>query len=114
MAIAVPATRQILADAYKSIGSWVGLATADPGTSSTPANEVTGGGYARVQTTWTSATGGVVNGSAVTISCPAATMVYAFLASGSNTNSMFDRCAITSTTLSSPGTIIVTPSVAIA
>jgi hypothetical protein len=110
MAIAVATTRQTLADAYKAIGVYVGLATGDPGTSSTPSNEASGGSYARVATTWTSSTGGVVNGSAVTINAAAATYTYAFLGTASSGNNMFDKCSITSTTLSSAGQIIVTPS----
>jgi hypothetical protein len=110
MAIAVATTRQTLADAYKAIGNFVALATADPGTSATPSNEATGGSYARVATTWTSSTGGVVNGSAVTINAAAATYTFAFLATAVSGNNMFDKCSITSTTLSSAGQIIVTPS----
>ena len=113
MAIAVATTRQTLADAYKVIGNYVGLATADPGTTSTPANETSGGSYARVATTWTSASGGVVNGSAVTINAPAGTFTFAFLATAATGNNMFDKCSITSTTLSSAGQIIVTPSITI-
>lgn len=113
MAIAVATTRQALADAYKALGAFVGLATADPGTSATPANEATGGSYARVATTWTSATGGVVNGSAVTINCAAATYTHSFIANGLSSNTQIDHCAITSTTLSAPGQIIVTPTITI-
>lgn len=113
MAIAVATTRQTLADAYKAIGAYVGLATGDPGTTSTPANEATGGSYARVATTWTSSTGGVVNGSAVTINVAAATYTYAFLGTAVSGANMFDKTAITSTTLSSNGQIIVTPSITI-
>jgi hypothetical protein len=115
MAIAVATTRQALADAYKALGAYVGLATGDPGTSATPANELSGGSpaYARVATTWTSATGGVVNGTAVTVHAPASTVTFAFIANGVTGNSMVDKTAITSTTLVSSGDIIVTPSISI-
>lgn len=113
MAIAVATTRQALADAYKALGAYVGLATGDPGTTATPANEATGGSYARVQTTWTSATGGVVNGSAVTINAAAATYTYSFIATGLASATQIDKCAITSTTLSSSGQLIVTPSITV-
>jgi len=113
MTIAVATTRQTLADAYKVIGAHVALATGDPGTSATPSNEASGGSYARVATTWTSSTGGVVNGSAVTINAAAATYTYSFLCTASSGNNMFDKTAITSTTLSSAGQIIVTPTITI-
>jgi len=113
MAIAVAATRQAAADAIKALGAYIGLATGDPGTVATPANETSGGSYARVATTWTSATGGVVNGSAVTINAPAGTFTHAFTAALSTGNNMIDKCTITSTTLSSAGQIIVTPTITI-
>jgi hypothetical protein len=110
---AVAATRQAAADAVKALGAYIGLATGDPGTSATPSNELSGGSpaYARVATTWTSATGGVVNGSAVTIHSPAATITYAFTAAASTGNNMVDKVLITSTTLTSNGDLIVTPTI---
>ncbi len=83
MAIAVATTRQALADAYKNLGAWISVHTADPGTTGT--NEATGGtpAYARKQTTWTSSTGGVVNGSQVTVDLPAGTFVWAGIWSAS-------------------------------
>ena len=111
MAIAVATTRQSLADQYKTLGTWVGLATADPGTSATPTSEATGGSpaYARKQTTWTSATGGVVNGSAVTIDVPAGTYTYVILCSAASGANMIDKSSITSVTMSAQGQIVVTP-----
>ena len=53
MAINVPGTAQKLADDYTQLGAYIGLTTGNPGTSSPPANEPTGGGYARQQTNWT-------------------------------------------------------------
>jgi hypothetical protein len=111
MAIAVATTRQSLADQYKTLGTWIGVATADPGTTATPANEATGGApaYARKQTTWTSATGGVVNGTAVTIDVPAATYTYILLASATSGANMIDKAAVTSVVMSAQGQIVVTP-----
>lgn len=111
MAIAIAATRQALANAYYALGNYVGLATGNPGTSATPANELSGGSYARVATTWSAGSGGVANGTAVTINSPAATITYALLASAATTGAanMIDNCSITSTTLSSAGQVIVTP-----
>lgn len=109
MAIAIAASRQALADAYKALGTYFGLATASPGTTATPSNEASGSGYARVATTWTSSSGGVVNGSAVTITAGAATYTYCLLASASSGANMVDNAAITSTVLSATGQIVLTP-----
>jgi hypothetical protein len=65
---------------------------------------------ARIATTWISSTGGVLNGSAVTINAPSGTYTYSFLATASTSNNMLDKTAITSTTLSAAGQIMVTPS----
>lgn len=109
MAIAVATTRQSLADNYKSLGSWISLHTADPGTTGT--SEASGGSpaYARKQTTWTSSTGGVVNGSQVAIDAAAGTYTYAGLWSASTAGTFIDKVAITSTTLGAQGQILVTP-----
>lgn len=48
---------------------FISLHTANPGT--TGANEVAGGTYARVATTWGSIAGGTVTGSQVTVNVPA-------------------------------------------
>jgi hypothetical protein len=112
MAIQIATTRQTLADAYKGTGTWFGLATGNPGTSATPANEATGGGYARVQLTWVSGSGGSLTTSAsATISAAAGTYTYAILASAATTGAanMVDNCSITSTTLSAAGQIVLTP-----
>lgn len=111
MAIAVATTRQSLADQYKTLGTWVGVCTGDPGTTATPANEATGGSpaYARKQTTWTSASGGVVNGTAVTIDVAAATYTFILLGSASSGNNMVDKAAVTSVVMSAQGQIVVTP-----
>jgi len=111
MAIAVATTRQSMADHYATLGTWIGAHTADPGTTSSPASEVTGGSpaYARKQTTWTSSTGGVVNGSAVTIDTPTATVTFISLCSASSGNNMIDKADITDVVMSAQGQIVVTP-----
>ena len=111
MAIAVGTTRQSLANTYATLGTWIGVCTGDPGTSSTPSNEATGGSpaYARKQTTWTAGSGGVQNGSAVTIDVAAATYTYILLASASTGNTMIDKAAITSVVMSAQGQLVVTP-----
>lgn len=114
MAIAVAASRQSLADAYKLLGGastvYVSLHTGDPGTTGTA--EASGGSpaYARKQSTWTSGTGGVLTGSQVTIDVPAGTYTYAGLWTASTSGTFIDKVAITSTTLGSQGQILVTPS----
>lgn len=57
-------------------GASVSLHTADPGT--TGASEVTGGTYARVTTTWGSATASSKAGSQVTFNVPASTTITHF------------------------------------
>ncbi|MBF6538194.1 hypothetical protein IU418_13370 [Nocardia farcinica] len=116
MAIAVAATRQVLADAYKNLSGtaqvWVSLHTADPGT--TGASEATGGGYVRVQGTWTSGSGGALSMSELTFTAPAGEYTHAGLWSASSAGTFFDKCALNpSITISSAGTIKVTPSFAL-
>lgn len=111
MAIAIATTRQALADEYKTLGTWIGVATGSPGTSATPSNEAAGGSpaYARKQTTWTSSTGGVVNGSAVTIDVAAGTYTHILLASASSGNNQIDNADVTDVVMSAQGQIVVTP-----
>lgn len=109
MAIAVATTRQALADTYKTLGTWISVHTSDPGTTGT--SEATGGSpaYARKQTTWTSSTGGVVNGSQVTVDLPAGTYTYIAVWSASTSGTFIDKAAITSTTLGAQGQLLITP-----
>ena len=112
MAIAVATTRQALADKYATLATFFGLATGNPGTSSTPANEASGGAYARVAGVWSSATGGVVNSTACTIGANAGTYTHAPLCSTASGNTMIDWAAIVSTILSAAGQIVLSPSYA--
>lgn len=111
MAIAIATTRQALADTYKTLGTWIGVATGAPGTTTTPANEASGGSpaYARKQTTWTSSTGGVVNGSAVTIDVPAGTYTHIILCSAASGANQVDNADVTDVVMSAQGQIVVTP-----
>lgn len=117
MAIAIVGTRNTLCTAYIGAGTWIGLATGNPGTSTTPSNEVTGGSpaYARKQTTWGTVSASASTGTAVTIDSPAATVTYCILASAATvaTTNQVDNVAITSTVLSAQGQIIVTPTITI-
>ena len=113
MAIQIVGTRNTLATAYAGAGTWCGLATGNPGTTTTPANEATGGSpaYARKQTTWGTAASSAVVGSAVTIDVNTGTYVYAILASAVTLASanQIDNCSITSTVLGAQGQIILSP-----
>lgn len=105
------ATLNSLAAAYAGYGSWVGLATGAPGTTSTPANEASGGSpaYARKNTTWSAGSTGVQNGTAQTIDVAAGTYTYVLIASNSTGNNMVDNATITSVVMGAQGQIVVTP-----
>lgn len=111
MAIRIAGTKTVLATSYGTNATWIGLATADPGATTTPSNEVTGGSpaYARKQTTWSAANPNV--GTAVTIDSPAATILYIILATASTVGSanQADNASVSSVTLSGQGTIVCTP-----
>ena len=99
-----------LAADYAADGAWIGLTTGPPGTGTTPANEASGGSYARVQTTWSSETTGVQQGTPVTISAPAGIYTNAFLASAATGNNMIDNITFaTPITLLAAGQITLTP-----
>lgn len=111
MAIAVATTRQALATYYGTLGNYIGAHTGDPGTTSSPANEVTGGSpaYARKATAWSNSTGGVINGTAVTIDTPAGTITHISLCSAVSGNNMVDKSDIVDVVMSAQGQIVVTP-----
>lgn len=109
MAVKIATSRQSLADHYQTLGRYFGLCTGDPGTSATPANETSGNGYARIATTWSSGSGGVSNGTPVTINAGADTYTHTPLCSAASGNNMVDWAAIVSTILSAPGQIVLTP-----
>lgn len=67
------ATLNLAANAIAGAGTWISAHTGDPGT--TGANEVTGGSYARQQTTWGTASAGDRAGTQVSISIPGGTTV---------------------------------------
>jgi hypothetical protein len=111
MAIAVTTTKNTMATYYGTLGTYVGLATGAPGSTSTPSNEVSGGSpaYARKVTAWGGAAAGAITGGAVTIDTPAATVTYILLASAASGNNMIDNASITSVVMSGQGQIVVTP-----
>lgn len=114
MAIQVATTRQNLADRYATLGTWIGAATAAPGTSATPSNETTGGSpaYARKQTTWSSGSGGQVNGTKVSLDIASGvTITHIILASAATVGAanMIDNADVTDVAFSQQGILDVTP-----
>ena len=109
--VQVTATKQTISNAAVALGNYIGICTGSPGTTSTPANEAAGGSpaYARQATTWTAGSGGVNNGSPVTINLPASTYLYLFMASGSSGNNMVDWCPLTAVVLGAQTAIPFTP-----
>ncbi|ALA48569.1 minor tail protein [Mycobacterium phage PopTart] len=67
------ATHKAASDAIAALGDWISVHTGAAGT--TGANEATGGGYAREQTSWTSGSTGTNTGDEVEISVAAGTYV---------------------------------------
>lgn len=109
MPIRIPTTRQILADAYKAAGNWFAAATGDPGATTTVANEASGGGYARLQGTWSSGAGGTLTCTNVVLSVAAGTYTYGALCSAVSGATQLDNAAITSTAFANPGQLVFTP-----
>lgn len=104
------ASKEAAAVEVTSLGTFISLHTADPGT--TGANEATGGSpaYARQATTWTAgASDGVVPGSQVTIDLPAGTYTHFGVWSAATAGTFVGGGTITSTTLGAQGQIKVTP-----
>lgn len=89
--------------------TWISAHTASPG--SNGANEVTGGSYARQQTTWAAASNGARTGSQVAIPCPAGTAVTHWGLWTAQTNGTFKGWwALTGTeTFTADGTLDHTP-----
>ena len=109
--VQVTATKQTISNAAVALGNYIGICTGSPGTTATPSNEAAGGSpaYARQATTWTAGSGGVNNGSPVTINLPSSTYLYLIQCSGSSGNNMVDWCPITAVVLSSQTAIPFTP-----
>lgn len=109
MSIAVTNTKNALADKYGTLGTFISVHTASPG--STGASEATGGtpAYVRKATTWGAASGGTITGSEVTIDVPAGTYAYAGLWSAATGGTFIDTVAVVSTTLGAQGQLKITP-----
>lgn len=106
------ATLNALAADYVALGRWIGVATANPGTTVMAANEISGGtpAYARAATTWSAAGTGVQQGSTVTINIPTGTVItYGILASAVDGDNMYDNCPITTLTFGVQSQMVATP-----
>lgn len=112
--MAIPnATHQAAADAIAAMGRYISLHTG-AGAGTTGANEATGGGYARQQTTWTGTGSGGDNGSQVTIPCAAGTYVEGGIWSAAAAGTFVGSNPFTGGSVVVSGTgasIIVTPSI---
>lgn len=109
----VLATAQNLDNDLAGLGSWIGVCTGPPGTTSTVLNEATGGSpaYARQETTWTAGTNGSHAGSQVVLNLPAGTYPYMIVCSSSSGNNMVDWCILpTPIMTSAQSAITLTPS----
>ena len=102
-------SKDVALTAIGAAATWVSLHTADPGTTGT--SEVSGGAYARVQTTWGSAGASSMAGSQVTINVPAATTVaYWGVWSAASSGTYYEGGTLpASETYGSAGTYLLTP-----
>lgn len=101
-------------DAQGAAAAFISLHTADPG--NTGANEVIGGTYIRVATTWSAAAAGAKTGTQVTINVPSGTTVtHAGLWTTSTLGTFYTACQLPSPqAFPSGGTLQVTPTISAA
>lgn len=108
------ATHQTASNAVAALGNWISLHTAAAGT--TGANEATGGGYGRRQSTpWTADGNGNNTGPQVNIPCAAGTYVEGGIWSASTAGTFVASNAFTGGNVIVSGTgasVNVTPSIA--
>lgn len=106
----VSTTLQSLVSYYSGLGNWMGLATGNPGSSTTPANEASGGSpaYIRQATTW-NITGATALGSAVIFNVPAGTFSYLLLCSASSGANQVDWCPMAPQVIAGQTTITIIP-----
>lgn len=102
--------KDIALDAIGAAAVYISVHTADPG--ATGANEVVGGSYARVATTWAAASAAAKSGSAVTLNIPAGTTITHFglwTAVSGGTYVTGDVLPNSGETYGSAGTYVATP-----
>src|SRR5580693_2759897 len=104
----VSTTLQSLISYYTGLANWLGMATGNPGSSGTPANEASGGSpaYTRQATTW-NVTGSTALGTPVIFNAPAGTFGYMLLCSGSSGANMVDWSPFTPQVISAQTTITI-------
>lgn len=100
--------------AVATAATYISLHTADPGT--TGANEVTGGTYARVATTWGTVSNGSYTGSQVTINVPSGTTIgfwgiWSVATGGTTSNFFYGGSLPASESFGSAGTYALTPTI---
>lgn len=104
--------KNALANKVAADATWIGVATAAQSAGSTVTSEATGGSpaYARKQTTWGAASGGVVTGTQITLDLPAGTYTHVLLCTASTGNTLYEWYALpSSVVLSVQGTLAITP-----
>ncbi|WP_253805078.1 hypothetical protein [Nocardia sp. FDAARGOS_372] len=100
------AVKNSMANAWAAQGNTYSLHTGDPGAAGT-ANEATGGGYSRQNTTWGSASAGTVTGSQITFTVVAGSYTHMCRWNGSTLLNVFDT---TDAIVNPAGEVKVTPS----
>lgn len=111
MAMKVVASINSMAASYVSGHTYLNCATADPGTTATPASEASGGSpaNARKATSWSAGTTGVQTGTQQSIDLAAGTYLWMLLCGSATGNNMWDNCSFASQTLSADGPLLLTP-----
>lgn len=112
MPVAIAATKQTMADAYKNLAAspWFFACTGAPGTAAAPASETSGSGYARVQGTWASGSGGTLTCAQVLLTVGAITATHAGITTASSGGSQVDNADIPDTIFNNPGQLVLAPS----
>lgn len=105
------ASKDAAVNALTGLGSWISLHSADPGTLGT--SEVSGGSYARQQTTWGVSSSGTSSGSQVTFtSVPGGSYTYyGVWTAASGGTFRWGFALAPGVTLSDVGTVLMTPRV---
>lgn len=109
MAIPVVATQNLLATYYGTIALYGALSTTAPG--ATAGTEVTGGTYARIASSWGTATGGVITAAAQVFNVPSGTTVVGYMHySAATAGTYVNGASVTSQTFASAGTYSISAS----
>jgi hypothetical protein len=110
MAVQTVTMRNTLATAYGAAALYGAMATTAPGGSA--GTEVTGGSppYARISSSWGSASSSAITATAQAFNIPSSTTVVGYEAySASTAGTYLDGCAVTSQAFSSQGVYTITP-----